>query len=88
MENRAFRTFEGSVWKLLDSRILHQIPQGFWGPCAAPKPPVVLRNPLWKFLPTGLHVPISLLSFQMAFLKFEAEQKKNMNKSMNNINTM
>ena len=32
MENKAFRRFEWSVWKLLDCRILHQIPKGFWGP--------------------------------------------------------
>ena len=37
MENRAFRKFEWSVWKLLDCRILHQIPKGFWEPWAAPK---------------------------------------------------
>ena len=41
MENRAFRKFEWSVWKLLDCRILHQIPKGFWEPWAVPKPPAV-----------------------------------------------
>ena len=41
MENMAFRKVEWSVWKLLDCRILHQIPKGFWEPWAAPKPPAV-----------------------------------------------
>ena len=58
MENRAFRKFKWSVWKLLDCRILHlhQIPKGFWEPWAAPKPQTcrIERTPLWKFLPTGL----------------------------------
>ena len=45
MENRAFRKFEWSVWKLLDCRILHQIPKGFWEPWAAPKPPAVSNEP-------------------------------------------
>ena len=45
MENRAFRKFELSVWKLLDCRILHQIPKGFWEPLAAPKPPAVSNEP-------------------------------------------
>ena len=36
-----FRKFEWSAWKLLDFRILFQIPQSFWGPSAAPKPPAV-----------------------------------------------
>ena len=41
----ASRKIEWSAWKLLDCRILHQIPQGFWEPWAAPKPPVVSTNP-------------------------------------------
>ena len=45
MEKRAFRKFEWSVWKLLDCRILHQIPKGFWEPWAAPKRPAVLNEP-------------------------------------------
>ena len=45
MENRAFRKFEWSVWKLLGCRILHQIPKGFWEPWAAPKPPAVSNEP-------------------------------------------
>ena len=44
MENRAFWQFEWSAWKLLDCRILHQIPQGFWGSWAAPKPSAVSTN--------------------------------------------
>ena len=35
---------------------LHQIPQGLWGPWAAPKPPTLL----FKFLPTGLLVTNTL----------------------------
>ena len=45
MENMAFRKFEWSVWKLLDWRILHQIPKGFWEPWATPKPPAVSNEP-------------------------------------------
>ena len=45
MENRAFRKFEWSVWKLLDCRLLHQIPKGFWEPWAAPKTPAVSNEP-------------------------------------------
>ena len=45
MENRAFRKFEWSVWKLLDCRILHQIPKGFWEPWAVPKPPALSNEP-------------------------------------------
>ena len=45
MENRDFRKFEWSVWKLLDWRILHQIPKGFWEPWATPKPPAVSNEP-------------------------------------------
>ena len=45
MENRAFRKFEWSVWKLLDWKILHQISKGFWEPWATPKPPAVSNEP-------------------------------------------
>ena len=31
-----FLKFKWSAWKLLDCRILHQIPQSFWGSWAAP----------------------------------------------------
>ena len=55
---------ELSAWKLLDCRILLQIPQGFWEPWGAPRPPTARcairdasrRTPLWKFLPTGLYI--------------------------------
>ena len=57
-----FGKFDWSAWKLLDWRILLQIPQGFWEPWTAPRPPTARcairdasrRTPLWKFLPTGL----------------------------------
>ena len=57
-----FRKFEWSAWKLLDFRILFQIPQSFWGPWAGaqtpcPKSYASWRTPLWKFLPTGLCIP-------------------------------
>ena len=47
-KNRAFRRFESSVWKLLDCRILHQIPKGFWEPWEAPKPPAVSNEPPYE----------------------------------------
>ena len=49
----AFRKFEWSVWKLLDCRILHQIPKGFWEPWAAPKPPAVSNEPSLKISAYG-----------------------------------
>ena len=56
------------VSKLLECKILHQIPQSFWGSWAAPRPPAVRaprvarcatrfasRTPLHSFLPTGMN---------------------------------
>ena len=37
-----FLKFKWSAWKLLDCRILPQIPQRFWGPCPAPITPAVI----------------------------------------------
>ena len=58
MKNRIFRKFEWSTWKLLDFRILLQIPQT---PCRKSTSLRELRDRyasrrthLWKFLPTVL----------------------------------
>ena len=56
MENWDFHKLEWSAWKLLDCKILHQIPQGVLGPWASPKPLPDRRTPFWKFLPTGLNL--------------------------------
>ena len=60
LKNRIFRKFEWSTWKLLDFRILLQIPQT---PCRKSTSLREVRDryasrrtPLWKFLPTGLHI--------------------------------
>ena len=60
-KSRTFRKFEWSALKLLDWRILLQMPLGFWGSLKAPRPPAARcatrdacrRTPLWKFLPTS-----------------------------------
>ena len=62
LKNRTFRKFEWWTWKILDCRVLLQIPRAFCGPWVAPRPPAARcatrdgsrRTPLWKFLPTGL----------------------------------
>ena len=73
MENNAFRKFEWSVWKLLDCRILHQIPKGFWEPWAATKPPAVSNDPPLKISAYGpaynYHVNVAALCLT-AFLTF------------------
>jgi hypothetical protein len=70
-----FLKFKWSAWKLLDCWILHQIPQSFWGPWTALRPPAVIAQrgvrlalrlrvtvtPLWKFLSTGLLYNISTM---------------------------
>ena len=60
MKNRIFRKFEWGTWKLLDFSILLQIPQT---PCRKSTSLREVRDryasrrtPLWKFLPTGLHI--------------------------------
>ena len=53
MENRAFRKIEWSGSKLLDCRILHQIPKGFLEPWAAPKSPAVSNEPPLKISAHG-----------------------------------
>ena len=60
-KNPTFFKLKLGVSKLLECRILHQIPQSFWGPSAAPRPPAVevtrfaSRTPLHSFLPTGMY---------------------------------
>ena len=55
-----FSKLKWSAWKLLDCRILHQTSQG--SAAIAPRSTrcasssASRRNPLWKFLPTGLKV--------------------------------
>ena len=73
MKNRTFRKFEWSALKLLDWRILLQIPLDFWGSLKAPRPPAercatcdaCRRTPLWKFLPTGLRSVIKIFVLNM-----------------------
>ena len=63
LKNWTFRKFEWSALKLLEWRILLEIPLGFWGSLKAPRPPAARCasrdacrwTPLWKFLPTGLN---------------------------------
>ena len=64
MENRAFRKFEWSVWKLLDCTKYPRASRSLERP---PNPLPYRTNPLWKFLPTDL------LSFDPSIIKHGAE---------------
>ena len=73
MENRAFRKFELSVWKLLDCRILHQIPKGFWEPLAAAKPPDEPPLKISAYEPVNVYIYIRYDIKVMIFVRIYKE---------------
>ena len=85
MENRAFRKFEWSAWKLLDCGILHQIPKGLWEPWAAPKPPAESNEPPSEnfCLRACKHTVYSLLDYTFFKMCFNNATETNDSSSRN-----